>query len=91
MFAAEASRKYGKKARESALAELREILDRGVFTPVQPAEMWSKRKVKKVVKTFLFYKEKFGKSGLLERLKSRLVASDNSEESSLHPDKDSPT
>ena len=91
MFAAEASRKYGKKARESALAELREILDRGVFTPVSPVDALSKRKQKKMVKTFLFYKEKFNKNGELDRLKSRLVASDTSFESSLHPDKDSPT
>lgn len=91
MFVAEATRKYGKIAMESAEAELKEILERSVLRGITPAEAMSKRKRKKIIKTFLFFKEKFGKTGELERLKARLVASDNSFESSLHPDKDSPT
>ncbi len=90
MFAKEAHGKYGAKAVEGAESELRELLDRKVFTPIAPAE-WSKRKTKKVVKSFLFFKEKFNTQGKLDRLKARLVAMDSSAESQLHPDKDAPT
>jgi hypothetical protein len=89
IYAQEAQRTHGDAAVESAEAELREILERKVFTPLSKDDQkWLRKAKKRFVKPFLFYKEKFDKTG---RLTNRLVAMDNSPESSLHPDKDSPT
>jgi hypothetical protein len=91
---------YVKKARRkhrvavteaSAKDEMREILDRQVLEPLSPVDAKVVRKQSRVVKTFLFFKEKMTIAGELERLKARLVAVDNSEESALHPYKAAPT
>ena len=86
----EAMRKYPERAPDSAAAEMKEMLDREVFVPLHPSDA-TRKELKKIVKTFLFFKEKFNRDGILECLKGRLVAVDNSYESSLNPDKNSPT
>ena len=92
MYAQEAKKRHGDRAVESAEAELREILERGVLSPLTVAQVRILRKAKKkFIKSFLFFKEKLDRKGELAKLKARLVAMDNSYESSLHPDKDSPT
>jgi hypothetical protein len=52
----EAVRKYGEKAQQSAEAELREMVYRGVFTPLPPMS-FSKRKTKNIIRMFLFLKK----------------------------------
>jgi hypothetical protein len=72
MFIGEATRKYGRKSDDSAESELREILDRKVFTPVSKHD--AHKDGIKIVKSFLFFKEKLRTDGSLEKLKARLVA-----------------
>lgn len=88
MFAEEAKAKHGALAESSAEDELREIVDRKVLQPIKRKEL---PKGTRLIKSFLFYKPKVDKNGNLERLKARLVATDNSREAALHPDKGSPT
>jgi hypothetical protein len=91
IYVHEARKKHGDLADASAEEELREILERRVLRPILPTEAVIARKKKRFVKSFLFFKEKTTKQGHLERLKARLVAMDNSAESSLHPSKAAPT
>jgi hypothetical protein len=92
IYVKEARRKHGVAAADaSAQDEVREILEREVLLPLSPSDARVARRKHRVVKTFLFFKEKVNKAGELERLKARLVAVDNSEESALHPSKNAPT
>jgi hypothetical protein len=90
IYVKEARRKHGSLADFSAEEEMREILEREVLQPLSPDQARVVRKGHRVVKSFLFFKEKMTKAGELERLKARLVAIDNSEESALHPSKNAP-
>ena len=59
-----------KPAIQSMYKELLQLHDKGVWTPQRPT---FKHK-KKVIKSFMFLKEKFLSDGSFEKLKSRLVA-----------------
>ena len=59
-----------KKAIQSMHKELFQLHDKGVWTPQRPTF----KHQKKVIKSFMFLKEKFSSDGSFEKLKSRLVA-----------------
>ena len=63
--------------------------ERQVLKPILPTEL-SRRRAKKILKSFLFFKEKFQVNGTLARLKARLVANGNMQGETLHADKTSP-
>jgi hypothetical protein len=60
-------------ALESILKELKQLLDKRVFTPVKRRDLTNDQ-IKKIIGSFMFLKEKFKADGLFEKLKSRLVA-----------------
>ena len=82
--------KYSRKATESALAGLREIWERGVFLPLLPNDM-SRRRGKKVLRSFMFMKEKINIDDSLRKLKARLVADGSSQDHALFESVASPT
>ena len=71
MYIDEAYRKFPNEAKASALKELKEMLAREVFTPLNPKD-FSKTKLKGVLKSFMFFKEKYN-LGAFDKLKARLV------------------
>lgn len=91
IYVHEARNKYKDVAQASADEELREIMSRGVLVPLTPDAAKKARKLHRIVKSLLFFKEKTNKRGDLVQLKARLVAMDNSAEAALHPNKSSPT
>jgi hypothetical protein len=62
-----------------------------VLEPPTPQQVKAVRGKHEVIKSFLFFKEKTGKSGNLEKLKARLVAINNGEDVVLCPNQDALT
>ena len=85
--------KWPELAEGSALAEVRELWERGVLFPVALTKfaVMSERQRKRVLKSFLFFKEKFKTDGTLARLKARLVANGAMQKWMGGEDKSSPT
>jgi transcription elongation factor GreA-like protein len=73
----------------SMYKELHQLLSKGVFIGIQP----NFKHNKKVIKSFLFLKEKFKPDGSFDKLKSRLVAGGHMQnrEEILYEDRNSPT
>jgi hypothetical protein len=82
--------KYPEKTNDSVEAELREIWDRNVLLPIMPDDM-PKYKGIKVLRSFLFLKEKLKVDGTLNKLKSRLVADGSMQKISIYDNVSSPT
>jgi hypothetical protein len=85
-------KRFGKRATESILKELKSINDKGVFELVKLDSLSNTQK-KKIIRGFIFLKEKFLPDGRFDKLKSRLVAGGNGQDRSLYADSDiqSPT
>ena len=85
-------KKFGRKATESIEKELKSMQSKGVFEPVK-LDSLSKTQRKKVIRAFIFLKEKFLPDGTFDKLKARLVAGGNFQDRSLYSDSDfeSPT
>ena len=78
-----------KHAIKSMFKELQQMVDKNVFKGVKP----SYKHQKKVIKSFMFLKEKFTSDGTFDKLKSRLVAGGHMQDrdSILYEDSSSPT
>jgi hypothetical protein len=78
-----------KAALESLFKELTQMVDKNVFAGVPPSVKVKKR----VIKSFIFLKEKYKSDGSFDKLKSRLVANGSMEDrlSVLFEDISSPT
>ena len=78
-----------KEAVKSMFKELQQLQEKKVFQGVKP----SFKHMKKVIKSFLFLKEKFTSTGAFDKLKSRLVAGGHMQERSeiLYEDTNAPT
>lgn len=81
---------YGKRAHEAITAELQQMIDRGVWTPVKLEDL-SKRKFKKIIRSSMFLKEKFLANGAFYKLKARLLDWGNIQERSVFDSVASPT
>ena len=66
----------GDRAMEAAIAELKQIDDKGSWTPVLKQNL-SREERKGIVRTFMFVIDKFTPSGELLKVKARLVAMGN--------------
>ena len=69
----QALKMHPKMARDAILLELKTILEFNTWTYVKKSEI-SEEEMKKVLISFMFLKNKFGKNNLLEKIKARLVA-----------------
>lgn len=71
-----AMKMFKEKTLDAIFKELKQIDEKGTWTPVDFTTI-SKSQFKKVVRTFMFLSEKYGPTGEFEKLKARLVAMGN--------------
>ena len=64
---------YGERAKQVMMAELRQMIDREVFTPAKWEEMSADQR-QGTIRSMIFLKEKFKADGEFDKLKARLVA-----------------
>ena len=69
----QAMKQYREPAFRAILKELKQMRDKGVFEPIYK-ERLSNLQLKKVIRSFMFLKEKFKADGSFDKLKARLVA-----------------
>ena len=81
---------FGKNAIQAILLELMQMLDKQVWTPVDPRTL-SNSKCKKIIRSFMFLKEKFFADGSFEKLKARLVAGGHEQDRLAYDNLASPT
>jgi Reverse transcriptase (RNA-dependent DNA polymerase). len=83
--------KHGSEAKEAIRLEFEQLFKgKKVFKPVRRSEL-SKKKLRKVIRSSMFLKEKYDGLGNFEKLKGRLVADGRMQDKSLYGDKISPT
>ena len=85
-----ARRKYNSTADESGLKEIRQLVDKNIFLPAHWHEL-SKDMKSKLINCFTFFKEKYKSTGVLEKLKARMVAGGDRVDSTILGDISSPT
>jgi len=88
--ARKALRTYGKQAVSVMLEELKQMLDKGVWEPVNVNSL-SYDQRKSIIRSSIFLKETFTPAGTFDKLKARLVAGGNMLGRSLYEDVSSPT
>jgi hypothetical protein len=79
-------KKWGNAAQDAVTAEIKSMLEKGVFIPANP-----RRITKRPIRSFIFLKEKYDANGNFDRIKARLVAGGNEQDKSLYDDLSSPT
>lgn len=82
--------KYGKAAIQSQYKEMKSLLENGTFEGVL-TETLSGQQKNKIIRSFMFLKEKFSADGKFEKLKSRLVANGAEMDRTEFTDLSSPT
>ena len=85
-----AMKSYGQTARESILKEIKGLWQKKAWTPTRFNEISTDER-KRVIRSFMFLKEKFTAEGLFDKLKSRLVAGGHMQDRELYDDLASPT
>jgi hypothetical protein len=88
--AKKAIKQFGRKALLAALDELAQMPEKKVFVP-QDVRRLSNNQLRKVIRSSMFFKEKYSPSGDFEKLKARLVAGGDQQDKSLYEDISSPT
>ena len=87
----QAIKKLGeKKALPAISAEVKQMLDKGVWRPLHAHEL-TEEDIKNVIHSTMFLKEKFDAMGLLEKIKARLVARGDEQDRENYSDLSSPT
>jgi hypothetical protein len=72
------------------VAELQQIHDKKVFTPVK-VETLSHKEIQSIISSSMFLKDKYSASGLFEKFKARLVAGGHLQKRDLYENLSSPT
>ena len=70
--------------------ELQQLLDKRVWTPVQPSKL-SSTEVSSIIRSSMFLKRKNFPDGRFEKYKARLVACGDQQDKNLYDDLSSPT
>ena len=83
-------RQWGTIAKESLTAEVKQLHDKGTFEPQNWNDM-SPADKRSVIRCSLFFKEKLDTAGKFDKLKARLVAGGNEQDTSQLGDVSSPT
>jgi len=86
----QALKKWDSKAMEVAIKEMQQMVDEKVFEHVDVKKL-SNTQRKKVIRSFMFLREKFFANGDFEKLKARLVAGGHMQERLASEDVSSPT
>ena len=86
----EALRSRGAEAVRVIKKELTQMLTKGVWTPVHLSALTG-TETRSIIRSQMFLKEKFLRTGVFEKLKARLVAGGNQQNKDLHDDISSPT
>ena len=81
---------YGDMAEEAIAAELRQIHEKGAFTPILWNDLSDREKAGSI-RCFMFLKEKYNDDGSLEKIKARLVANGKMQDMYIYDDNYSPT
>jgi len=76
---------YGETAKKALHAELLQLVEKNVWTPVKQGNS------SQTIRSSVFFKEKFDDQGELAKLKARLVAGGDQQDQMLYPNKSSPT
>ena len=74
---------FGDKATAAIAAELQQMIDLRVWTPISPISL-SPSELKNVIYSSMFLKEKFLPDGEFDKLKARLVANGSQQDKSLY-------
>jgi hypothetical protein len=85
-----ALKKMPRQALREMYRELRQMVDKSVWNPVQRRRLSSKQ-LRSVIRSSMFLKEKFLPSGDFDKLKARLVAGGDMQDKSIYDDISSPT
>jgi hypothetical protein len=85
-----ALRERGEEATPVILAELQQMLDKGVWHGVHTNKLTRSQR-RSIIRSSMFLKDKFLASGAFEKFKARLVAGGNSQDKTLYENLSSPT
>ena len=86
----EALRTRGDEAERVIMKELKQMLTKNVWTPVDGRKLTGEQR-SRVIRSSMLLKEKFLATGEFEKLKVRLVAGGNGQDKSLYDDLSAPT
>ena len=86
----EALKSRGEEAKRVIKKELKQMLDKRVWTPVHVSQLNAIEK-KSIIRSQMFLKEKYLPTGQFEKLKARLVAGGYQQDKDLYNDISSPT
>jgi hypothetical protein len=84
-----AIKQYGEIAIESVKNEIKQAIEKKIWHPVTKEYM--NRHRSKVIRSFMFVKQKYTSQGKIDKLKSRLVAGGNMQNRDLYPNVSSKT
>jgi acyl-CoA synthetase (AMP-forming)/AMP-acid ligase II len=85
-----ALREYPVPAMHAITSELKQMLSKKVWTPVDSRKLTVDQR-RSIIRSSMFIKEKFDANGVFEKLKARLVAGGDQQEKSLYADISSST
>ena len=90
MSVVSALRKHESESRTAILAELKQLVDKGVWEVLSKSDL-SKKQLIAVIRSSMFLKEKFDAAGRFQKLKARFVAGGNTQDKSVYETLSSPT
>lgn len=90
MSVRQAMKERPEDAEPVIVAELQQIHDKKVFTPVK-VETLSHKEMQSIISSSMFLKDKYSASGLFEKFKARLVAGGHLQKRDLYENLSSPT
>jgi hypothetical protein len=76
-------KKFGSKAYEAILKEMSQIIDIKTIRSVELRSLTSRQR-SKIIRSHMFFKEKFYPNGELEKLKARFVAGGDGQDRSMY-------
>ena len=85
-----AMKTHGETAEQSMTKEIRQIWEKNAWTPVMRRDIPHEDK-NRIIRSFMFLKEKYTAEGVMDKLKSRLVANGKQQDRELYDNLASPT
>jgi hypothetical protein len=85
-----AMKEHGESARIVIRAELKQMIDKGVWHPVDLRGL-TKEQRKRIIRSTMFIKEKYSSAGHFEKLKARIVSGGDQQDKQLYDNLSAPT